>query len=181
MANTKWQDIELQIDSPCIDNKVYDKLPSFLNDVCSLFQDEREKDVILLGSLAVLSSCFPMIKGNYDRSRVGPNLFVFLAASASAGKGILSFARMLGEGIQASLEQEYILLENEYNKKTKTKQNNGELDSVDESPVKPVRKKLFIPSNSSTASLLSSIQANGDFGILFESEADTLVSVLKKE
>ncbi|GAA4054416.1 hypothetical protein GCM10022409_46850 [Hymenobacter glaciei] len=50
---------------------------------------------MLLGTLAVLSGCFPAVGGTYNKRRFGLNLFAFIIAPAASGKGTLAWARRL--------------------------------------------------------------------------------------
>ncbi|HYD91446.1 MAG TPA: DUF3987 domain-containing protein, partial [Flavobacterium sp.] len=45
----------------------------------------------------------------------------------------------------------------------------------------PVRKSLYIPANISISKMIELLSANGNFGIMFETEGDTLTGALKTE
>ncbi|MCX6258005.1 MAG: DUF3987 domain-containing protein [Bacteroidia bacterium] len=85
--------------------KIYDYLPSVLSRACNLFEDRKEKDIILLGALSVISGCLPNIYGTYDRRKVFPHLFVFVVAPAGSGKGMLQWTRKLAEDIHRELRE----------------------------------------------------------------------------
>jgi hypothetical protein len=172
-----WSDFNAEDEpTPVIDESVFESLPPLLQRLCIEFTSVRERDIALLGSLGVLSSCFPSVTGIYDGKKITSNLNVFVTAPASAGKGALMFARYLGATFQDKLREqyrddmkEYELLLNE------AKSGGGEL------PQKPTLKKFFIPANSSSIKLIECLYANKDFGVMFDSEADTLSQTFKNE
>jgi hypothetical protein len=52
---------------------VYQKLPKVLSELTEPFTG-REKDVVLLSSLGVLSAALPKVYGNYDGNKYSSNL-----------------------------------------------------------------------------------------------------------
>ena len=74
---------------PTIPEKVYDSLPQFLQQVVNPASSQEEKDILLLGALTAFSACFPKLFGVYDQRKVYSNLYLFVTAPASAGKGRL--------------------------------------------------------------------------------------------
>ena len=77
-----------------ISNSVYNRLPVLLKELTINFEG-REKDIVLLSSLAVLSNTFPNIKGIYDGDDIYPQLFVVIIAPAASGKGVMNYSRIL--------------------------------------------------------------------------------------
>lgn len=178
-----WDDTntpEFQYETPTLPDAIFEKIPKFL-DVCNSFSDKRERDIIFLSTLTVLSSCFPNCFGLYDQREVKANLFTFITAPPSSGKGVVSAVRDFGMAIQKMLDdklkdamQEYYKLLEEYKKPERE-------DKSMEAPVQPGRKLLFIPTNNTSSKLILSLQRNKNFGILMDTEADTLTYALKKE
>ena len=157
-------------------DEVYDKLPPLLKEVCNCFDTKLEKDIALLGSLGVISGCLPNIFGKYDRKKHGANLFFFIVAPASAGKGSLTWTKLLGQKIHELKRNEYRAALQEYNEaeKSKSNKNNGQVNP-------PKQKLLFIPANTSASAFSQSLSDNGGSGILFCSEADTLSNSLSQD
>ena len=93
------------IETPCIPDEVYNNLPSLLKDVCSVFSTQREKDIMLLGSIVTLSSCMANVFGFYFNDRVFANLYLFVTAQASAGKGSLKHCKRLVFPIHKQLRE----------------------------------------------------------------------------
>ena len=100
--------------TPTFPESIYKSLPDFLQQVTAKATSPEDKDLLLLGSLVVVSACLPNVFGNYDERRVYPNLFLFLTASASAGKGRLTLCRKLVYPIHKALREQYKVLYDTY-------------------------------------------------------------------
>ena len=98
-------EIEQEIELPSFTSEVSDTLPDFLKRIVSIGNSEADSDILLLGTLTVLSACMPHIRGVYDRRTVYPNLFLFVTARASSGKGRLNLCRHLVEPIRDRLRE----------------------------------------------------------------------------
>ncbi|MBN8672823.1 MAG: DUF3987 domain-containing protein [Chitinophagales bacterium] len=166
---------------PNLPAEVYHELPESIQSLCSLFSNSREKDLILLSTLVTISSFFPNVNGIYGRRRVGCNLFLFVSAPASSGKGVIMFSRVLGDAIQSHLKEEYeakkkkwISDTTEYNSLAK---NNSDVSK----PEEPKQQVLFIPANSSVSMIIQLLDTNKNFGVIFETEGDTLTESLATE
>ena len=169
-------EIEQEEELPTFSKAIYDDLPDFLNKIATVSNSEADSDILLLGTLTVLSACMPHIKGVYDRRSVFPNLFLFVTARASSGKGRLNLCRHLVEPIHDRLREineaevmDYKHRLAEYNAAGKKK--------VDmEKPEEPPMRMLFIPANSSATAVYQVLNDNGGEGLMFETEGDTLAN-----
>ncbi len=165
-----------EIDLPTFSQAIYENLPDFLKKIASTSNSEQDSDILILGTLTVLSACMPHIKGVYDRRSVYPNLFLFVTARASSGKGRLNLCRHLVEPIHDRLreinEAEMMDFKHrlaEYNAAGKKK--------VDmEKPEEPPMRMLFIPANSSATAVYQVLNDNSGEGLMFETEGDTLAN-----
>ena len=165
-----------EIELPTFSSQTYEDLPDFLKKIASTSNSEQDSDILLLGTLTVLSACMPHIKGVYDRRTVYPNLFLFITARASSGKGRLNLCRHLVEPIHDRLREineaevmDYKHRLAEYNAAGKKK--------VDmEKPEEPPMRMLFIPANSSATAVYQVLNDNGGEGLMFETEGDTLAN-----
>jgi hypothetical protein len=173
----KKEDEELK-ETPVLPSNIYNNLPLELKNLTRFFDDGREKDVFLLSTLGVLSSCFPDIQGVYDNKLVGMNLFLFISAPASAGKGVMTWARRLGDEKHKDLESNFNRKSAEYISELKNYQPTLENGQEAKTPIKPERQLFFVPANSSSSKVIQSIKANVNFGVMFETEADTLTQAL---
>ncbi len=133
---------------------IYERLPKLLQDACSVFNDPIDRDVFLMGALAVLSGILPNVYGIYDGKRVGANLYLFIVAAAGSGKGALAWVRKLIHPIHQYLREQ----------STDTKS-----------------KMLLIPANNSASGMIEALHHNGERGILMCTEADTLSGALSQD
>ncbi|MBP6979028.1 MAG: DUF3987 domain-containing protein [Bacteroidales bacterium] len=139
--------------TPTFDPSIFNFLPGILAELDTMDLRERERDICLLGSLGVMSACLPNIKALYDNDEIHANLYFFIVAPASAGKGKLKLCRNLGNKIHEERRND-----------TSFNQKKG-------------KRLLFIPANNSAAGLLTLLNVNAKEGcIIFETEGDTLSS-----
>lgn len=176
---------DLLLNMPLLDDRCFAHLPSLLHEGCRVFNDLRERDVFLTGALAVLSGCLEGIDGVYDRRDTFPNLFAFVVAPAASGKSALSFAKQLGDDAHRALLDENRVAQAQYqqdmadHKQRLSAHKAGR--NLPPEPEKPPFRLLFVPANTSSAMVIQHLRDNGGNGIMFETEADTLSSVLKQD
>lgn len=157
---------------------VYDALPDFLQRACAPFEG-HEKAVMLLGTLGVLSGCFPGVGGIYAGRRFGLNLFVFITAPAASGKGVMSYAQKLARPWHRRLLDENRLAAAQFAEDEAAHKAAGR--NAGPAPVAPPRRLLFLPGDSTAAALIGALADNDGRGIIFENEADTLTTALGGE
>lgn len=159
---------------------VYQNLPDFLQQVTAKSDSAEDKDLLLLGSLVAISACLPNVYGIYAERNVFPNLFLFVTAQASAGKGRLTLCRKLVEPIHRSL-REQAKAENE-NYQRELAEYAMTKDKTDrERPQEPPLRMLIIPANNSATGLFQILNDNKGVGLIFETEGDTLAQTFKSE
>ena len=158
LAKTAGIDISVKVHGnqnddalPYFPDAVYENLPEFLKNLCNIYDSPDDKDLVLTGSLATLSSCIPNVFGYYHNRKVFANLYLFVTAQASAGKGILTHCTHLVKPIQQKLRDESAVLKSDYEREYNEyliarKKNPGA-----EKPQRPPEKMLFIPANNSAA------------------------------
>ena len=163
---------------PTFSQEIYSFLPSLLTSVINKSNNFEDADILILGSLTVISACLPNISGNYAEREVFPNLFTYISAQASAGKGRLTLCRHLVKPIHNNLKkiysaemEEYRHLLNDYSQDKKNR----------EPPQEPPIKTLLIPANSSATSVYQVLNDNGGVGLIFETEGDTLANTFKSD
>lgn len=166
---------------PTFPDSLFPELPEFLQKVVAVATSNEERDILLLGSLGAISACLPKVSGIYDGKRVFPNLFLFITAQASAGKGRLVHCRQLVNPVhkelreQAKLHKQHYELEMaEYNAKK------GKEEGI-EKPAKPPEKMLFIPANNSSTGAYQLLGDSDGRGLIFETEGDTLAHAFKSD
>ncbi|MBN9298614.1 MAG: DUF3987 domain-containing protein [Filimonas sp.] len=169
---SSWTDKTENWKTPVIPDMAYQNLPPFIKGIMSLYDDARERDMFLLGTLTLLSTCFPRVFGVYDSRRIHANLFSFITAPAASGKGVLNGIKELGGEIHKRFLDDY-----QYEK--------GAYDALEEDGKKgiipPVMKKFFVPANNTSAKLMNTIEGNKKMGLVFDTEADTLTNANKSE
>lgn len=166
-----------------ISQEAYDALPIWMRQCCEPFSLGAERDVMLLSMLAVLSGCFPSVKGIYDGAPVWLNLFTFILAPAASGKGAMGWARKLAWPWHQRLTLDskqaadaYQLQLQEWKTQRKGKQPTAEMP-----PPAPAFKQLYLPGNTSAAMLMRALADNDGRGIICETEADTLSGALGQD
>ncbi|GHT02407.1 hypothetical protein AGMMS49525_05850 [Bacteroidia bacterium] len=169
-----------QIQLPTIPEAVYSHLPQFLQKATAKATSAEDKDLLLLGSLVVISACLPNIFGVYAERNVYPNLFLFITAAASAGKGRLTLCRKLVEPIHRALREraktEYEEYQRQLSEYTAEKDKSGR-----DRPQEPPMRMLIIPANNSATGLFQILNDNKGVGLIFETEGDTLAQTFKSE
>ena len=159
----------LEVDSlDLIMPKVRDLLPPLMRKVVDCMENDADGDLLLLGTLAAVSSCLPHVCGVYGQRKTYSNLYLFVVAGAASGKGRLGLCRKLVERVDAEYHESYIKLWNNWMYGGK----NGKM---------PVPMRLFVPANSSAVPMYRMLRANGDCGLIFEEEADTLTTTFKTD
>jgi hypothetical protein len=166
--------------TPFIPDSVFNQLPEILKSGCSLFTDKRERDVFLTAAITILSGCMPNVEGIYNQQKVFPNLFVFIIAPPANGKGVLTYAEKLAEKYHAKIKKESDDKKEIYEMEL-LDYKNGEKKKGQKPPKKPKFKVLLIPANSSYSKVLWHLDQNDGFGIICETEADTMNNAMKQD
>ena len=177
--HSQWseKDSDEEIETPLFPESLRLSLPFLIGEPMRLFKG-READVFLCGILGVLSSWMPKVGGIYDGKLVSANLFFMISAPASSGKGILMWARKLTNKIVEDLTSNFQKEKDQYEMRLKIYEEERKEGVESSKPEKPQKQKFIVPGNISSAALISSLASNRFFGLIFESEADTLVNTL---
>ena len=163
---------------PTFSQDVCNLLPKLLYDIVRYADSPQEADVLILGAIVTISACLPNISGIYDGHNVYSNLFLFVAAMASGGKGRLPLCQNLVKPIEISLKKLYKAEMAEY----KQKLNEYAIDSKNnEQPKEPAERRLFIPANSSATAIYQALNENNQTGLIFETEGDTMANSFKSD
>ncbi len=165
---------------PTFPDEIYRDLPSLLQRVVAKSNSPEDRDLLLLGSLVVISACLPKVYGIYAEREVYPNLFLFVTAQASAGKGRLTLCRKLVDPIHKAL-REVSKLEFEEYQRNLTEYAATKNKAETERPKEPPVKMLVIPANNSATGLFQILNDNNGSGLMFETEGDTLALTFKSE
>ena len=139
-----------------------------------------EADILILGSLIVFSACIPNVYGMYDCREVFANLFLFVTARASAGKGRLSLCRHLAAPLHQALREKYKKQMKKYEAAQVAYVVNRK-NSLEVPPKEPPFLTLFVPANSTATVVYQTLAQNNGVGLLFETEGDTLANAFNSD
>ena len=167
--------------APTFWKKVRGKLPSIVEDIAENAQSAEDADILILGTIVTLSSCLPHVYGIYGDRVVFPNLFLFVTAPASAGKGRLTLCRKLVQPIQEQFRFLYKEDLEKFNKQKAAYERNKKKDANLIAPKQPRPKMLIIPANSSATMVYQILSENEGRGLMFETEGDTLANVFSSD
>ncbi|MGB4414631.1 MAG: DUF3987 domain-containing protein [Paludibacter sp.] len=166
---------------PAFPDEIYTDLPGLLQNVVAKSNSPEDRDLLLLGSLVTISACLPNVFSVYAEREVFPNLFLFVTAQASAGKGILTLCRKLVEPIHKALREQNRAEFQAYQRDL-TEYAAAKGDKLNmEKPQEPPLKMLVIPANNSATGLFQILNDNNGKGLIFETEGDTLAQTFKSE
>jgi|SRR5690554_3315 len=166
---------------PTFPKSLYPQLPEFLQKVVSVASTDEERDILLLGTLVSLSACLHKFFAIYDGKKVYSNLFLFITAQASAGKGRLVHCRQIVNPIHKELREEARVQKQIYDMElAEYNANKGKVDGI-EKPAKPPEKLLFIPANNSSTGAYQLLGDSNGRGLIFETEGDTLAHAFKSD
>lgn len=153
-----------------IREEIYEQLPEELKKLTENFEG-RERDMVLLSCIGVLSNCLPNIYGNYDGDDVYPQLFIIIVAPPASGKGVMNYARTLIHPIHKKILKDSRDLKSKCEKENKGKKRED----------CPELRIKILPANISTSEMYSYL-GRSDHGLLImESEADTMSSMLSND
>ncbi|QNH62221.1 DUF3987 domain-containing protein [Hymenobacter sediminicola] len=136
-----------------------------------------------------MSGCFPKLTGQYDGLTVWAALYVFVIAPAANGKGGMGMARKLAYPTHAARvteskeeAQRYEAELDQYNQQKRTMSKARQLIAPAEAPpAVPKFRQLYVPANSSAASIVGALSDNDGHLIMCETEGDTLAGPLKQD
>lgn len=166
---------------PTFSRELRGKLPEMVEAIARNGNSEQDADVLILGTIVTLSSCLPHVYGIYGDRPVFPNLFLFVTAPASAGKGRLTLCRRLVQPIQDQFRNLFNQDLEKYRKERAAYEQRRKKDPTVKAPREPVRKMLIIPANSSATMIYQILAENGGQGLMFETEGDTLANIFASD
>ena len=170
---------EIEETSPTFSDQINkEDLPPFLSKMLNRALSTSDSDLLLLGAITAMSACLPNISGFYAERDVYPNLFLFICAQASAGKGRLSLCRRLVEPIHDSFKELYRIEQQSYTEQKAEWEANKRIGPE---PQEPKRKVVIIPANGSSTAVYEHLNDSDDKGLIFETEGDTLANTFKSD
>ena len=165
---------------PTFSPLVKDYLPPIMQRVVSDTASDSDADLLILGALTTFSACMPNVYGIYDKREVFANLFLFVTARASAGKGRLSLCRHLAAPIHKALRDKYKKQMEKY-KAAQAAFAVNRKSGLETQPKEPPFLTLFVPANSTATVVYQTLAENNGVGLLFETEGDTLANAFNSD
>ena len=165
---------------PSFSQSIRSSLPSIMQRIIADSVSDVDADILILGSLTVFSACIPNVYGMYDCREVFANLFLFVTASASAGKGRLSLCRHLAAPLHQALREKYKKQMKKYEAAQVAYAVNRK-NSLEVPPKEPPFLTLFVPANSTATVVYQTLAQNNGVGLLFETEGDTLANAINSD
>lgn len=164
---------------PVFPESIYDNLPGLLRKVTELMVTPQERRLVLIGSIATLSSALLPMYTIYFGKTIYLNMYLFVPGPAGAGKGKLDFCFKLVKPIHKEKLERWNIAKDEYKKEYARYKCQKKGDNIDP-PEKPLIQLLRIPANSSATSFAQAMAENGNL-LLFETEGDTVVSTFNSD
>ena len=165
---------------PTFSQVIRKDLPSIMQRIVADSTSDVDADILVLGSLTVFSACIPNVFGVYDRRQVFANLFLFVTARASAGKGRLSLCRHLAAPLHQALRDKYKKQMKKYEAAQAAFVVNRK-SGLTVQPQEPPFLTLFVPANSTATVVYQTLSQNDGVGLLFETEGDTLANAFNSD
>lgn len=164
---------------PMFPEDIFDTLPGLLRKVTDLMLTHQERSLVLIGSIATLSSALLPMYTIYFGKTIYPNMYLFVPGPAGAGKGKLDFCFRLVKPIHKEKLERWTIAKDEYKKEYARYKRQKKGDNIDP-PEKPPIQLLRVPANSSATSFAQAMAENGNL-ILFETEGDTVVNTFNSD
>ena len=185
---TGWHDgtvAQLAQNSPGNGKTFCDKIartdwPEFCLPILDSQNDIVGKDKMMLGSLNLVSGILPKsLYSIYDRRRVYAPLYNILYGGFATKKGDLEACKQLVVPIKSEMRRLYEAQKSAYDQE-KAAWENAPKGGRGPEPEEPVLRSPFIAANSSASAFYRTLDANDGWGMMFETEADTLSNMLSK-
>ncbi|MCQ2254042.1 MAG: DUF3987 domain-containing protein [Bacteroidaceae bacterium] len=162
------------------DKLMREDIPSYLYSVIDSQSDAAGRDKMLLGTLNVISGLIPYsLYSIYDRKKVFAPLYNIIYGRFATSKGDLEAVKQIAMPIKLEMRRKYEYEKSEYEAQMlewegKNKKERGP------QPKEPTLRSPFVTANSSASAVYRGLDANEGWGIMFETEADTLTNMLSK-
>lgn len=189
--NTVEEDEEKVINDNCrtLDDELFEHLPEELNRLLVIAKDKRERDIILLSSIAVLSGMFPALRTTYGNQKYSSHMYMCLVADAGAGKGLMMLATLLASKTDQELEKMYRKVKKEYETKllgweleVRNAIKERRMPDTNLKPEEPERQILMLSPNTSKSQMIRTMKSAGEDGVIMTiPEIDGMADALSME
>lgn len=170
-------------------------LPPMLQHIMELHEGKELRDAMIIGALNIVSGMLGACCGDenapsgvfgiYDSRKVYAPLYNIIFATAGSGKGEVAFCRCMAKPMKDEMRRRYEAEKAEYDRQiaqyeTVRKKKGTSADATPR-PQEPLFRTPFVAGNSSSSAVYRSIESNGGWGLMFETEADTVSLMLKSD
>lgn len=156
--------------------------PELLDKIISFGKKPEQRDVLLLGALTVLgASLSHTVRCLYSRKWQAPCMQSFVVGPSAAGKGALTWVRLLIEPIHEKIRAEVEEAMKKYRREKAAYDSLGKERKNQEAPVLPPNRMFLISGNNTGTGILQNIMDSNGTGIICESEADTVSTAIGTE
>lgn len=155
-----------------------EELPPFMQPIYGADSDPVVAGMLFFGAIVALSAVMPNVSGIYGRKIAYTNLYGFIAAPPASSKGKLTDVIRLVQPIQDEIREANELEFFKYNEQLAANKVSGDRSMP---PKAPKYRTLRIAANASSTALYQALNDNDGAGLTFETEGDTLTSVLKTD
>ncbi len=180
LTTSETTNLSNRVKTDTFSQSVRHHLPDILKRIVADSVSDVDADLLILGSLTVFSACLPNVYGVYDRREVFSNLFLYVTARASAGKGRLSLCRHLAAPLHRELREQYRKSMEKF-KRDQLQYSLNKKNGDAAEPQEPPFLTLFIPANSTATVVYQTLSQNNGVGLLFETEGDTLANAFNSD
>lgn len=171
-------------------------LPLMLQKIYDIHDSDSDRDKMILGLINVISGILGLANGTpearsgiysiYDGHRVFAPVYTILWGEAGSTKGEVKYCKCLAGEIRQEVVGEYKVAMAEYQEQMQQWEarhsgRNRKSDPNDPAPREPEYRDPVISANSSTSEFYRLMDANGGAGIIVETEADTITSMLNSD
>lgn len=177
---------------PPFREEFFQSLPSLIRDILTYARDDTERSVLLLSSLAMLSSVTPHVQGSFARKEYQAPFYGVVIGESGSGKGcvaslfklIASWQRYVYDNSRCEVK-EYLKKKEEYELYQKLLLRSGGKKPAGLAPENPEPIKqmnLNISGYTSLARMIEQLETNSHYAsCLFETEMEAVTNTLFQE
>ena len=155
-------------------------IPYFLYPIWENYDKPIDRDKMMLGVLNVVSGLIPdTLYSLYDSRKVFCSLYNIVYGKPATSKGDLQAVVQIAEPLKRRMRRQYEAEKEQYDKDMADWESKPRRERGPE-PRQPLFRSPLLPANSSSSAVYRAMDANGGWGMMFETEADTLTNMLSK-
>lgn len=154
------------------------KLPLIFRDVYEYYDTPRDRDIAFMTLVAMLGAPLENIYYVHGDKAFYPSFFLMVVAASGDGKGVLEQAKSIIQPLSHQLQEEYNQQYLEYKSQWALWDSHGKKNG-EPMPEPPSQPSALIQAGITTAGLYATLEANGGWVVMNESEAYKMVEEQK--